>query len=164
MTRPATQDAGALFGELDPMARRYALHLTRHRQEAEDLAQDTLLKVWRIADRIPADADHRRAWLFRVCRNTYVSSLRKRRHPQCSIDRADAPAIADPRGSFEGEAELEALAASFRAPVAETFRLYVVQDRPIAETARVAGISRRTATRYLASIRARLRPELARAA
>jgi len=138
------------------MVGRYAYHLTRHRQDAEDLAQETLLKVWTVADRIPADPDHRRAWLFRVCRNTYVSGLRKRRLPQLHITNAMAGRLADPTAGFEDRVELEALAGSFPGRLPLVFRLHIIECRPLTETARELEISRRTATRYWGSIRDQL--------
>lgn len=160
--REAAQDAYAALLDRDgPMVRRYALHLARHRQDAEDLEQETLLKVLLAADCIPAAADHRRAWLFRICRNTWVSSMRRQRPRHHTTDLMYAYQSNPSSSGFEGKAELEAVAASFPAQLAQVVRLHSVEDRPLTETARCLGISRRTATRQWSAIQDHVEPELA---
>ncbi|MBM4352379.1 MAG: sigma-70 family RNA polymerase sigma factor [Deltaproteobacteria bacterium] len=55
----------------------YALYLTRNRNEAEDLTQESMLKA------VAAFSQYRpgtncRAWLFRILHNTWLNKLRKR--------------------------------------------------------------------------------------
>lgn len=61
---------------------RYAWQLTRNQADADDLYQDTLLKAFRAVGRLDADANYR-AWLYRICSNTFISDRRKRarEHP-----------------------------------------------------------------------------------
>ena len=56
--------------------RRYALVLTRNRDAAEDLVQDTLVKAIAAADSWNPDSNLR-VWLFRIMHNTHVSAVRK---------------------------------------------------------------------------------------
>ena len=56
--------------------RRYALVLTRNRDAAEDLVQETLVKAIAAADSWEAGSDLR-VWLFRIMHNTHISDLRK---------------------------------------------------------------------------------------
>lgn len=58
--------------------RRYALVLTRNRDDAEDLVQECLTKAIAAADSWQPDMDLR-VWLFRILHNTHVSELRKKR-------------------------------------------------------------------------------------
>jgi RNA polymerase sigma-70 factor (ECF subfamily) len=46
---------------------------------AEDLLQETMLKVWQHIDEAPIDDDHIRSWLFTIARNVSVDEARKRR-------------------------------------------------------------------------------------
>ena len=62
--------------ELDVLLR-VARRLTRDAAEAEDLAQDTLLRAYRALDRF--DGRYPRAWLLTILRNTHYNRLRKRR-------------------------------------------------------------------------------------
>lgn len=55
---------------------RFACQLTGNRTDADDLHQETLLKAFRAFGRLPADANHR-AWLYRICSNTFISDRRK---------------------------------------------------------------------------------------
>ena len=55
---------------------RYSLRLTRNSSDADDLYQETFLKAFRAFERLGADANHR-AWLYRICTNTFLSSRRK---------------------------------------------------------------------------------------
>jgi len=55
---------------------RYACQLTGNATDADDLYQETLLKAFRAFDRLPSDANHR-AWLYRICSNTFISDRRK---------------------------------------------------------------------------------------
>lgn len=56
--------------------RRYAMVLTRNRDMAEDLVQETLTKAIAAADQWQPDSDLR-VWLFRILHNTHVSERRR---------------------------------------------------------------------------------------
>ncbi len=55
---------------------RFACQLTGNESDADDLYQETVLKAFRAFDRLPVDANHR-AWLYRICSNTFISDRRK---------------------------------------------------------------------------------------
>jgi RNA polymerase sigma-70 factor (ECF subfamily) len=66
---------------------------------AEDLLQETLLRAWRHIDRLPADLDAVRPWLFTVARNHAIDVARARRtRPDevGTVDIAWLPAARDP--------------------------------------------------------------------
>ena len=56
----------------------FLLTLTRHRQDAEDLTQDTFLKAWRKFDKYDP-AMPMLPWLFTIGRRLSISMLRKRK-------------------------------------------------------------------------------------
>lgn len=58
--------------------RRYALVLTRNRDEAEDLVQECLARAIAAADTFRPGADMR-AWLFRILHNVHVSAIRRQK-------------------------------------------------------------------------------------
>lgn len=65
---------------------RTALRLTRNRQDAEDLVQETYLKVFRFADRFEPGTNLR-AWMFKILTNTFLNRHRKAsREPESSLD------------------------------------------------------------------------------
>jgi RNA polymerase sigma-70 factor (ECF subfamily) len=55
---------------------RFATQLAGNCTDADDLYQETLLKAFRAFDKLPGDANHR-AWLYRICSNTFISDRRK---------------------------------------------------------------------------------------
>ena len=56
----------------------FALKLTGHPDDADDLVQETLLKAWAARDRFIAGTSMR-AWTFVILRNTFFSSMRRKK-------------------------------------------------------------------------------------
>lgn len=54
-----------------------AMRLTRDRDDAEDVVQETLLRAYRAIDRF--DGRYPRAWLLTILRNTNINRVRKRK-------------------------------------------------------------------------------------
>jgi RNA polymerase sigma-70 factor (ECF subfamily) len=65
-----------LVDRFGPEIWRFAFQLTGNGTDADDLYQETLLKAFRAFDRLPSDSNHR-AWLYRICSNTFISDRRK---------------------------------------------------------------------------------------
>lgn len=64
----------------------YGLHLTRQREDAEDLLQETYVKALKSWHRYEAGTNCR-AWLFRIMTNTFYNTARARkRRPQVETD------------------------------------------------------------------------------
>ncbi|MGC9259100.1 MAG: RNA polymerase sigma factor [Phycisphaerae bacterium] len=59
---------------------RFAMFLTHRTSDAEDLAQETLLKAWRALDRFQTQDQNVRAWLLTILRNCWTDSFRRTRH------------------------------------------------------------------------------------
>lgn len=55
-----------------------ALRMTRSVEETEDLLQETYLKAFRYYDRFE-EGTNLKAWLFRIMKNTFINSYRKRK-------------------------------------------------------------------------------------
>lgn len=59
-----------------------AMRMTRNREEAEDLIQETYLKMHRFSHTFNKDSNLK-AWLFKILRNTFINLFRKKiREPQ----------------------------------------------------------------------------------
>ncbi len=114
----ASQDFNAgLTGQL-PALRRYALALTRSRDEADDLVQDCVAKAMASAAQWRPGTDLR-AWLFRILYTCHVSRIRKQqvRGTPTSVDEVEIGMAADQQARLEAKqiiAALDALPAAQR--------------------------------------------------
>lgn len=65
----------------------WALDLTGTREDAEDLAQETFIKVHRSMSRFRGDSKWS-TWIFRIARNTYLDRLKTARHKMRVLETA----------------------------------------------------------------------------
>lgn len=66
----------------------FALRLTRSRQDAEDLMQETTIKAFKYRDRF-AEGTNFKSWISTIMRNTFINNYRKaktRRHLNHTAD------------------------------------------------------------------------------
>jgi RNA polymerase sigma factor (sigma-70 family) len=57
----------------------FAFRLTKDRTEADDLTQETYLRVWRFMDRYESGTNAR-AWMFRICYHAFINDYRTRKN------------------------------------------------------------------------------------
>jgi len=82
---------------------RYALSLTRDESDADDLTQETLLRAFRACSQFVPGTECR-AWLFTICRNTYLrSSAREQRVAACDDAELEALGAAAVHASAQAE-------------------------------------------------------------
>lgn len=55
----------------------FGMRMTRNREEAEDLVQETYLRVHRFSHTFK-EGSNLKAWLFKILRNTFINSFRKK--------------------------------------------------------------------------------------
>jgi RNA polymerase sigma-70 factor (ECF subfamily) len=78
------------------------LRITRNRSLAEEVLQDTFVKVWQKAERFTPDAGQPMAWLTAIARNRAIDRLRSERFDRVDgsdddiLARLPAPAAGDP--------------------------------------------------------------------
>ncbi|MBI1337746.1 MAG: sigma-70 family RNA polymerase sigma factor [Phycisphaera sp.] len=85
---------------------RTAQVLTRHEHEAEDLAQETMMKAMRAIDSFEEGSDIK-AWLFTILRRAHIDRVRPMKNRAgVSLDEAGYDPV-DPRGSEPGEHETD---------------------------------------------------------
>jgi RNA polymerase sigma-70 factor (ECF subfamily) len=78
-----------------PALRAFAWSLCHNRSDADDLVQETLIKAWSNREKFEAGSNLR-AWLFTILRNTYYTSLLRRRREVRDQDGAYAGALRSP--------------------------------------------------------------------
>jgi RNA polymerase sigma-70 factor, ECF subfamily len=65
------------------------------RQHAEDLLQETMVRVWRHVDDLPADPQGARRWLFTVARNAGIDAVRRTRARPVGVELLESAATVD---------------------------------------------------------------------
>lgn len=148
----------------------FARYLLSNREEAEDVTQEVLLRLWRHQQGV--DEERLGAWLLRVTRNACYDLLRKRRSDVAiargaSLDDEEAREAA----SAEPDPQARAEAADFRrrllsalAELAEPYKSVVilreVQGLPHREIGEALGVPEVTVRVHLHRGRRKLRERL----
>ncbi len=149
-----------LFGHFAPRVKGFLMRYGLPEFLAEDLAQETLLTVWRKANRFDPGRAGVSTWIFTIARNKRIDRLRR--------DRGAATARFDASDEMEdcGSSEELAIAAETAEQVrkamatlpdsqAEIVRLSFFAEKPHAEIAQELGIP-------LGTVKSRVRLALAR--
>lgn len=156
--------------------------LVRDREQSEDLAQETFIKVLNAIDRY--DATYKfSSWIFKIANNTAIDALRKRSLDTVSLDGSPhARSVAEAAEGWtptavardenpeqyverlELGAELEAALASLRPEYRTAIVLWHMEDRPYEEIADIMDIPLGTVKTYIHRARKELRTRLAGAA
>ena len=152
-----------LYDLAAPRLLRYAVTLTRNRDDAEDILQTAFVQVARCPERL-ADADHPWPYLLRIVRNAALRLLRKRESQTSVKHRAEV----SQRNSFEHQEIAEAVrhAIDQLPPLqAEVVGLKIWENMTFAQIGAVLGVSPNTAaSRYqyaLEKLTPLLQPEYA---
>ena len=85
----------ALFRHFAPRLKSYALRLGASGAAAEELAQETMLTVWRKAGRFDPARASASTWIFTIARNLRIDALRRERPQPAPADEADPSPLAD---------------------------------------------------------------------
>ncbi|GGX53373.1 RNA polymerase sigma subunit ECF family protein [Tateyamaria omphalii] len=119
LARYARGDAGAaraLTVRLAPRAHAQAFRMLGDRSEAEDVVQDAMLRLWRIAPEWRFGEAQVSTWLYRVVSNLCTDRLRKRRRSGVALDDVAEPE--DPAPGAEARLQDHARHAALRAAIA----------------------------------------------
>ena len=92
----ADRDAFAeLFQHFAPRVKSYGVRLGAAGPAAEELAQETLLAVWRKAAQFDPARASASTWIFTIARNLRIDALRRERPLPAPADEADLSPLAD---------------------------------------------------------------------
>ncbi len=144
LARRAAHDEQAFRELYDRMKRplyTFIYRMVGHMGEAEELFQDTLLKIHRNLGRLD-DRDSFLAWCYSIARNTAISHLRRRKAITESID--DRPELeAPPNSHEETEVQLDLRKILMQIPprYRSLFILGVLEQREYQEISRMTGKS-----------------------
>ena len=123
-----------------------AARMLPSREDAEEVVQDALNRVWRHAARFDSGRSAFGTWFYRIVANGCLDRLRRKSAPSVTID--EAPEIADDAIGAEAGLLARGRTRAVKAAVAalpERQRLAIVlcyfEDMPQAEAARVMGMN-----------------------
>jgi RNA polymerase sigma-70 factor (ECF subfamily) len=108
--------ARLLTGRLTPKVLGQALRMLADRAEAEDVTQEAMVRLWRIAPDWRQGEARVSTWFYRVTANLCTDRLRRRRQT-VSLDRVTDPAdgAASVADQMQGQARMSALSAALAA-------------------------------------------------
>ena len=150
------------------MIYRIAYRLTGNRPDAEDVAQDALVRVFRHVSGFAPGQGSFDGWLYRITKNAYLDRLRKSKRMRTTLGEWRAERVAsaepDPADHYDARtldadvrAALEALPPDFRAAVV----LCDIQDLPRQKVADMLGVTVATVGTRVFRGRTQLRAALA---
>ncbi|MCW5726879.1 MAG: sigma-70 family RNA polymerase sigma factor [Parvibaculum sp.] len=88
-----------LFGHYAPRVKSYLRRLHVEERQAEDIAQDVMLTVWRKAGQFDPAKASAGTWIFTIARNRFIDTVRRERRPALDPDEPmllpEAPRPAD---------------------------------------------------------------------
>ena len=161
--------AEALYREYAPRVYGLGLAMLGVRSAAEDLVQDTMVKVWRNAGRFDPQRGSLDTWMLRMARNLAIDALRRRvlerRH--FADNAGDSPDAPEPSAGPAESAEAMDLIGRARLAMAglapeqrAVLELAYFGGRTAAEAAEIEGIPVGTAKTRIRRGLLRLREEL----
>ena len=147
-----------LFGHFAPRIKTFMRRSGMSEADAENLAQETLLRVWRKAALFDFATSGFEAWIFTIARNLRIDALRRERRGvlegASDIDNEflldEAPLADDVLVSRQGEARIREALAALPGDQQRVVELSFYQERAHAEIATVLGIP-------LGTVKSRLR-------
>lgn len=133
-----------LFSHFAPRVKSYLLRLGAAPDSAEELAQETLLIVWRRAASYDPAKAAASTWIFTIARNLRIDLIRRERRPVAVGDPSTAPdPIASPEAIATAGEEGDQIAkavAQLPPDQAQVIQLSFFDDKPHSEIAKALGL------------------------
>lgn len=155
-----------LFNAWSSRLYHFTLGLTKTHELAEDIVQDTFLKIWLRRDRLNA-VEHFSAYLFRMAQNAVVDSLKRQANEVLILERNISVFTEDPEPDSRLHIKLvknvlEEAVRKLPAQQQKVWRLRREYGKRIKEIAAEMGISEMTVKGHLNRAQASLRSDLER--
>lgn len=139
------QAFAVLFGYYFPRVKAYLLRVGAVSSTAEELAQETMLRVWRKASAFDPEAGAASTWIFIIARNLRIDRLRGERGfdelPADPSDQPDAPPTGETVAILKERSERVRQALAALSPEqSQIIRLSYFEERAQSDIARLLGI------------------------
>ncbi len=132
-----TQSIAALFESEESGLLRFAIGLVGRRMVAEELVQETFLRLHQVW----ADIENPRGWLYRSLRNLALNHLRDR-HPEAQLNEENTPSGESPLSEWMGRSEAVGMVRLLLAEMPEDDRALI--NLKFNDNLKYQEISRRT--------------------
>lgn len=134
---------GTLFAHFAPRVKALMMSGGLSEEAAEEIAQETLLAVWRKADQFDPVAGSASSWIYSIARNRRIDHIRRRGREVMTIPDADAEYVADVgpgpetmAAQIEAVIRVENAVAALTEDQVKVIKLSFFEERPHAEIAR----------------------------
>jgi RNA polymerase sigma-70 factor (ECF subfamily) len=154
-----------LFSRFAPRVKSYLLKLGAPPELAEELAQETLLTVWRKAAYFDPSRASASTWIFTIARNLRIDVIRRERHPddlegEPELKSAETARADEALSAGEREQRLRGALKTLPKDQAEVVRLSFFHDKAHAEISTDLGVPLGTVKSRLRLAMVRLRAQL----
>lgn len=136
-----------LFEHFAPRIKGLMLKAGASKEEADEIAQDTLLAVWRKATQFDPASQGAPAWIFTIARNLRIDGIRRSARAGNALPEAELEYLADPSDSQEALLSMQDEKTRVAAAISRlsnqqsaAIRMSFVEDRPHSEIAEALGI------------------------
>jgi len=136
-----------LFDHFAPRVKGLMLKAGTSGEEAEEIAQDTLLAVWRKAAQFDPASTGAPAWIFTIARNLRIDAVRRSVRAGVVVPDAELEHFADPADSQETQivkrndtARIAFAISRLSREQSAAIRMSFIEDRPHSEIAEVLRI------------------------
>ncbi|HWH33460.1 MAG TPA: sigma-70 family RNA polymerase sigma factor [Egibacteraceae bacterium] len=131
MLRARDRGDGAALEELirrhRDAAYRIALRICLNGADAEDVAQEAFVRVWRSLGRFRADSAFS-TWLYRIVTNLALNTVTRRREQPAELAESQFPAELDPASRVQQRERLAALGAALASLTPEQRACWVLRE------------------------------------
>jgi RNA polymerase sigma factor (sigma-70 family) len=148
----------ALFGHFVPRVKAWLMRQGVPAAQAEDLAQEALLTVWRKAHLFDPAKASAGTWVFTIARNLRIDALRRERRPELDPEDFAPDAQPDPDAAIalaDGEGRLRIAMRTLPPDQVAVIEASFFADKPHSQIATELGIP-------LGTVKSRLRLAMAR--
>ena len=159
------QSFETLYGHFAPRVKAYLLRLGSSDAQAEDLAQEAMLKVWRKCGLFDPKKATASTWIFAIARNLRIDALRKETRPELdpndpALSPEPEPAADDAIDRAQRDERVRQAFRNLPGPQEEVVKMYFFEDEPHSAIAEKLGLPLGTVKSRLRLAFAKVREEL----